>query len=98
MNRSLAGGISRAFMSHKSANGYQYHRAMQLHLRNLPKAALVTLREAGRLAVELEASGRELELASGHGIERSGRWRFPFEHQQYRIDRRFGTKRRLPGQ
>jgi hypothetical protein len=64
--RRLRGGIPRAFTSHKGADGYAYRRycrAIVERLGELPAGAEVTLREAGRLTVELQACGRELEIA-----------------------------------
>lgn len=69
--RSLKGAIPRAFTSHKSPDGYAYRCYVGAILAQhgwtaagtCPPAAIVTLREAGRLAVELQACGRDLEAA-----------------------------------
>jgi hypothetical protein len=58
--RALKGAIPRAFTSHKSPDGYAYRRyvfAIRARLfgnesQQLPADVLVTLREAGRLALE----------------------------------------------
>ncbi len=52
--------IPRAFRSHRTPDGYRYRvyvTALLARLGSLDQTALATLREAGRLAVELEAMG-----------------------------------------
>lgn len=71
--RSAIGAIPRAFANHRTPAGYAYRvylTALVARLGSLPKAAGPTLREVGRLVVELEAMGRELEAARGRSRRR----------------------------
>jgi hypothetical protein len=98
--RSLRGAIPRAFTSHKTPDGHAYRRyvmaIMQQHgwtsRETCPPACLVTLREAGRLAVELQAVGRELELARAHkrrrDVARLRRQLTPMRSQLLMLERR----------
>ena len=66
MSRALSGGIPRAFADGRSRDARAYRRycvSVLRRLGTLTADGLVTLREAGRLTVELEAMGRELEGA-----------------------------------
>lgn len=61
-------GVPRAFANHKTPEGAAYRRyvtAILARLGPLPADAATTLREAGRLAVELQCMGAELEAARG---------------------------------
>ena len=56
----------RAFDDHRTAEGRHYGdycRALLARLGPLPAAASATLREAGKLVVDLDAIGRELDRA-----------------------------------
>lgn len=58
--------IPRAYANHKTPEGAAYRAyvaGILERLGELPADALPTLREAGRLVVELAAMGRELEAA-----------------------------------
>ena len=60
------GVIPRAFANHRTPEGYAYRTYLTGILERLgplPAIAGPTLREVGRLAVELNATGRELEAA-----------------------------------
>ena len=60
------GRIPRGYPDHRRLEGRQYTaycRAVLARFGPLPDVALPTLREAGRLVVELDAIGRELALA-----------------------------------
>ena len=93
--RALKGCIPRAFGSHKGPDGYAYRRyvgALMARFVTLPADAMVTLREAGRLAVELQASGRELEWARTHkrrrDVARLRRSMIPMRTQLLTFERR----------
>lgn len=67
--------IPRAFADHRTAAGYAYRvyiTGLLARLGSLPPDASPTLREAGRLAVELEAMGRELDAARGRPTSARG--------------------------
>lgn len=93
--RRLKGGIPRAFASHKSPDGYAYRRyvtAMLERLGELPADAQVTLREAGRLVVELQAIGREIELVRAarrrRDVNRLRRQMVPMRTQLVKLEER----------
>lgn len=93
--RALRGGIPRAFRSHKSAEGAAYRayvRSWLQQLGPLPAHLLPTLREAGRLTVELAAIGTELETARQRkrrrDIARLRRSMIPMRTQLLNLERR----------
>ena len=56
----------RAYLDHRTTNGREYTRYCRnllATLGTLPDSAMPTLREAGRLAVDLNAAGYELDAA-----------------------------------
>jgi hypothetical protein len=58
--RALRGGIPRAYANHKTPQGWAYSayaRAKLARLGPLPRDAMPTLREAARVAIELELLG-----------------------------------------
>lgn len=60
------GQIPRAFKNHRNPKGYAYRTYLEgilTRLGPLPADARPTLREAGRLTVDLEAMGFELDTA-----------------------------------
>ena len=64
--RRLAGGIPRAMRSHRGADGAAYRAytaAMLTRLGPFDRAAMVSLREAGLVTLELARAQRELEQA-----------------------------------
>lgn len=66
--RTAMGAIPRAFSNHRTPEGAAYRAYLSGllgRLGPLPPSATPTLREVGRLAVELDAMGRELEEARG---------------------------------
>ena len=99
MSRRLRGGIPRAFTSHKTPEGAAYRRYVRAKVEQLfgagqdaPISCEVTLREAGRLTVELQASGRELEDARAHkrrrDVARLRRQMIPMRTQLLALERR----------
>lgn len=66
-------GVPRAFANHKTPEGAAYRTYVTAILARLtlPADAMTTLREAGRLAVELQCAGAELEAERrGHKARR----------------------------
>lgn len=64
--RGLSGGIPRAFQSHRTANGATYGRFLRGVLKRLgplPEDAIPTLKELGRLTVDLDRLHDELQAA-----------------------------------
>jgi hypothetical protein len=64
--RGLAGGIPRAFQSHRTANGALYGRFLRGVLQRLgplPADATPTLKELGRLVVDLDRLDKDLQAA-----------------------------------
>ncbi len=62
--RRLAGGIPRAFRSHKTPEGSSYGRYLRAKLKRLgplPEDAMPTLREAGVVVIELERLHRDAQ-------------------------------------
>ena len=93
--RALAGGIPRAFKSHKSPEGHAYRlhvTAIVRRLGDLPADARPTLREVGRLSVELAALGFELEQARARKrrreVSRLRRAMVPMRTQMLTLERR----------
>lgn len=71
--RSPIGVIPRGFPDHRRAEAQRYRAyclAIQSQWGPLPAAALPTLREAGRISVELERLGTDLEQARGRNRRR----------------------------
>ena len=93
--RSPVGVIPRGFPDHRTADAKHYRTyclAMQAQWGPLPAVALPTLREAGRVAVELERLGLDLETARGRhrrqDAARIRRHQFMFREQLGRLERR----------
>jgi hypothetical protein len=87
--------IPRAFKNHKTPEGFAYAAyltALMARLGPLPDDASPTLREAGRLAVELAAMGRELEAARARNrrrdVSRLRRGMVPMRTQLLTMERR----------
>jgi hypothetical protein len=94
--KALAGRIPRAFKNHKTPEGAAYRDYVRALLRrlggSLPDDARVTLREAGRLAVELQSMGRDLEAARARrrrrDVHRLRRAMVPARTQLIRLEER----------
>lgn len=87
--------IPRAFRNHRSKDGHRYRAhvcAILARLGDLPADARPTLREAGRLAVELEHLAGELETARSRRrqgeMRRVRRQQFAMREQLTRLERR----------
>ena len=87
--------IPRAFKDHRTVTAQAYRAylvGIQARLGPLPPAALPTLREVGRLAVELEAIGLELEAARARKqrrlVARLRRQMVPMRTQLITLERR----------
>ena len=94
-SRALVGGIPRAFRSHKTPEGAAYRvycQSMLARLGKLPTSAWPTLREAGRLTIELGAMGEELEAARARrrrrDVARLRRAMIPARTQLLNMERR----------
>lgn len=93
--RALRGGIPRAFANHKTPDGAAYRAyvtAIVRQLGTLPDQAATTLREAGRLSVELNRTGQELEAATARRRRRDAsrlrRQMIPMRTQLLTLERR----------
>ena len=102
--RALAGGIPRAFKSHKTPEGHAYRlyvTAIVRRLGDLPADARPTLREVGRLSVELAALGFELEQARTRKrrreVSRLRRAMVPMRTQLVNMERRLEELARSNG-
>jgi len=88
-------GIPRAFANHRSRVGHAYRTYLEgilARLGPLPADARPTLRECGRLSVELEAMGLELEAARElhrrRDVARLRRQMVPMRTQLLTLERR----------
>jgi hypothetical protein len=93
--RTPIGAIPRAFKDHRRPDAKRYRAyclAIQEQWGPLPAIALPTLREAGRIAVELERLGADLELARARKQRREaariGKRQFMAREQLGRLERR----------
>jgi hypothetical protein len=89
------GAIPRAYRRHNTPEGHAYRAylgAILARLGPLPKDCIPTLREVGRLAVELQAMGLELEMARGRNrrrdVARLRRQMVPMRTQLLTLERR----------
>lgn len=93
--KSAVGAIPRAFANHRTPEGHAYRvylTGILVRLGPLPKDAAPTLREVGRLTIELDAMGRELEAARGRSrrrdVARLRRQMVPMRTQLLTLERR----------
>lgn len=96
--RALRGRIPRAYKSHKSPEGWAYREYVVALVRRcgweaaIPAEARPTLREAGRLSVELAALGFELEAARARkrrrDVSRLRRQMVPMRTQLIKLEER----------
>lgn len=89
--------IPRVFADHRTPEGHAYRVYVTALLRRigpLPKDAMPTLREAGRIVVDLERLGQDRETARARNRKRDeariGRRQFALREQLARLERRLG--------